>query len=141
MTNAAGTTEANKAVVKEFLAVFSTGNVAGILEQLEDDATWWVSGTLQGLSGTYSKADLGPLLKGAAALYTKGALRITPLAMIAEGNLVAAEAESYADLVDGRVYNNLYHFVFDIRNGRIGRVKEYMDTYHANATFLLPKAS
>ena len=73
MTNAAGTIEANKKIVTEFLATFSTGNVPGILERLEDDATWWVSGKLQGLSGTYSKADLGPLLKGAAALYTKGA--------------------------------------------------------------------
>ena len=139
MTNAAGSVETNKATVKSFLAVFSTGNVAGILDGLEDDATWWVSGRLQGLSGTYTKADLGPLLKGATALYTTGALRITPLEMIAEGNRVAVEAESYAELTDGRVYNNLYHFVFEIRNGRIARVKEYMDTDHANATFLLPK--
>lgn len=139
MTNAAGSVETNKAIVKSFLAVFSTGNVAGILDGLEDDATWWVSGRLQGLSGTYTKADLGPLLKGATALYTTGALRITPLEMIAEGNRVAVEAESYAELTDGRVYNNLYHFVFEIRNGRIARVKEYMDTDHANATFLLPK--
>jgi uncharacterized protein len=139
MTNASDNIEANKAIVRNFLAVFSTGNVAGILDGLEDDATWWVSGKLPGLSGTYSKADLGPLLKGATALYTTGALRITPLDMIAEGNRVAVEAESYAELTDGRVYNNLYHFVVEIRNGRIGRVKEYMDTHHANATFLLPK--
>lgn len=139
MTNAAGSVETNKATVKSFLAVFSTGDVAGILDGLEDDATWWVSGRLQGLSGTYTKADLGPLLKGATALYTTGALRITPLEMIAEGNRVAVEAESYAELTDGRIYNNLYHFVFEIRNGRIARVKEYMDTDHANATFLLPK--
>ncbi len=139
MTNAAGSVETNKTIVRDFLAVFSTGNVAGILDGLEDDATWWVSGRLQGLSGTYTKADLGPLLKGATALYTTGALRITPLEMIAEGNRVAVEAESYAELTDGRVYNNLYHFVFEIRNGRIARVKEYMDTDHANATFLLPK--
>lgn len=137
--SAANDLEANKAVVKKFLAVFSTGNVAAILDGLEDDATWWVSGKLPGLSGTYTKADLGPLLKGATALYTTGALRITPLEMIAEGDRVAVEAESYAALVDGRVYNNLYHFVFTIRNGKIARVKEYMDTYHANATFLLPK--
>lgn len=139
MTNAAGSVETNKATVKSFLAVFSTGDVAGILDGLEDDATWWVSGRLQGLSGTYTKADLGSLLKGATALYTTGALRITPLEMIAEGNRVAVEAESYAELTDGRIYNNLYHFVFEIRNGRIARVKEYMDTDHANATFLLPK--
>jgi uncharacterized protein len=131
--------EANKTVVKDFLAVFSTGNVPGIMACLDDSATWWVSGRLPGLSGTYTKAQLGPLLEGAKALYVTKALRITPLDMIAEGNKVAVEAESYAELVDGRVYNNFYHFAIEVRDGKIARVKEYMDTDHANATFLLPK--
>ena len=129
---------ADKAIVREFLEVFSRGDVAGVVARLHDNATWWVSGTMVGLSGTYSKQQMGELLKGVKDYYKQGALRITPSRMIAEGNLVAVEAESYAELQNGRVYNNLYHFVFEIADGRILRVKEYMDTQHAYATFLAP---
>ncbi|GAB3629718.1 hypothetical protein PTE30175_05599 [Pandoraea terrae] len=137
---ASNTNESSKAVVVRFLEVFSTGNVPGILEQLHDDATWWVSGRLKGLSGTYTKIQLAPLLLGATELYKTGALRIVPLSMIAEGDRVAVEAESYAELKNGKVYNNRYHFVFELAGDKIMRVREYMDTVHAYETFLAPSA-
>jgi uncharacterized protein len=135
MSNVAKGAEANKACVAQFLAVFSTGDVPAILAMMDDAATWWVSGRIDGLSGTYSKAEFGPLLEGAKALYKDKALKITPLSMIAEGDTVAAEAESFASLVDGRVYNNRYHFLITLRAGRILSVREYMDTAHARETF------
>lgn len=132
------TSDINKEIIREFLDVFSRGDVFAVVDRLHDDATWWVSGTMQGLSGTYAKKEMSELLKGIKAIYKQGALRITPLNMIAEDNFVAAEAESYAELNNGRVYNNLYHFLFEIADGKILRVKEYMDTQHAYATFLAP---
>jgi ketosteroid isomerase-like protein len=39
-------------------------------------------------------------------------------------------------MTNGRVYNNLYHFVFELSDGRIRRVKEYLDTEHTRAVFL-----
>jgi uncharacterized protein len=132
------TVEKNKAIVTEFLEVFSTGDVTGIAERLHDHATWWVSGSIEGLSGTYSKDQMTSLLKGVTTLYKQGALHITPLEMIAEGDCVAVEAESYAELQNGRVYNSLYHFLFRIADGKIMQVKEYMDTHHAYAIFITP---
>ncbi|SFV02680.1 nuclear transport factor 2 family protein [Pseudoduganella namucuonensis] len=129
----------NKDVVRHFLEVFSSGDVAGIVGLLHPDATWWVSGRIAGLSATYTRRELGELLKGVTAIYKQGALKITPLSMIAEGARVAAEAESYAELQNGRVYNNFYHFVFEIADGKIWRVKEYMDTQHAYDTFIKPE--
>lgn len=138
MTTTSATLGTNKEIVKEFLEVFSRGDVNGVVDRLHDNATWWVSGTLQGLSGTYTKKEMGELLKGVKTVYTHGALQITPLKMIAEDNFVAAETESYAELNNGRVYHNLCHFLFEIADGKILRVKEYMDTQHAHATFLIP---
>lgn len=128
----------NKQIVREFLEVFSSGDVAGILERLHPDATWWVSGTMAGLSDTYTRQQLGVLLQGVTAVYKKGALLITPTSLVGEGNRVAVEAESFAELNNGRVYNNFYHFLFKIADGKILRVKEYMDTQHAFDTFLKP---
>jgi uncharacterized protein len=124
-------TEAHKALVAQFFETFSTGNVAAIIGAMAVDGTWWVSGKLDGMSGPYTAAGLAPLLVGANAGYKAGALRITPTSMIAEGDKVAVEANGYAELLDGRVYDCQYHFLISIRGGMIGDVREYMDTQHA----------
>jgi hypothetical protein len=79
---------------------------------------------------------LAPLLEAAAKLYTNRALRIVPLSMIAEGDRVAVEAESFAELTNGKVYNNRYHFFFELADGKVTKVREYMDTAHAREIFL-----
>ena len=135
MTTTNTTAELNKAIVAEFLDVFSTGDVPGILERLHDDATWWVSGKIEGFAGTKSKEEMGKLLEGVVTVYKEGALRITPLEMIAEGDRVAVEAEGYAELNNGRVYSPQSAFVFEIADGKIRSVREYLDTQHAHDIF------
>ena len=124
-----------KEVVREFFAVFSTGDVEKILECLTEDATWWVAGSIPHMSGENSKSALGKVLRQAVTLYRGNALRITPSSLIAEGNSVAVEAEGYAELNDGRAYVNQYHFRIEVKGNRIQRVREYSDTQHMLATF------
>lgn len=119
-----------KAIVAAFLDSFSSGDVESILEYLTEDATWWVLGNLDGMSGKIDKATLGSLLRNVKALYLDGALTITPSNMIGEGRQVSAEATSHARLCDGRVYANAYHFRFDLEGDRISSVREYSDTQH-----------
>lgn len=128
-------TQANKAIVARFFETFSTGNVPAIIEALAPDGNWWVSGRLEGMSGSYTAAGLGPLLVGANAGYAAGALQITPTGMIAEGDKVAVEARGYAELLDGREYDCQYHFLITVREGKVAEVKEYMDTQHAKDIF------
>lgn len=127
--------ETNKALVARFFETFSTGNVPAIIEAMAPDGTWWVSGKLEGMSGSYTAAGLAPLLEGANAGYKARALRITPTGMVAEDDKVAVEAHGYAELLDGRAYDCQYHFLITIRGGKVGDVKEYMDTQHAKETF------
>lgn len=133
-----GTTSTNKAIVADFLMTFSRGDVAGVLERMADDATWWVSGTIAGMSGTYEKKTFGALLQGVKAVYKTGAMQFTPKSMVAEDSFVAVEASSHAELNNGRIYSNQYHLLFEIRDGKVLRVKEYMDTQHAHAIFFAP---
>lgn len=127
-----------KQTVSDFLATFSRGDVDGVIGAMSADATWWVSGGLEGMSGTYDRASLGPLLEGARAMYKEGALRITPTAMTVEGNRVAVEAEGFATMTNGRVYHPRYHMLFEVKHGKIRSVREYMDTLHAWETFFKP---
>jgi len=130
--------EANKELVAEFMEVFSAGDVDKILSYLSDSATWWVGGTIEGISGTKDKAAFGEMLASLSGLATTGAIRLTPHAWTAEGDRVAVERESYCELRNGRIYNNAYHFLFTVRDGRVESVKEYLDTEHTRAVFLAP---
>lgn len=136
---ASGTVEErNKALVAEFMEVFSSGDVDAILAMMNESATWWVAGNLEGISGTKDKAGFGEMLGGISEGCEGGAIKLKPEAFTAEGNRVAVETESYADVKNGRTYNNHYHFVFEVRDGKIESVKEYLDTEHTRAVFLAP---
>lgn len=123
--------EANKKLVADFLSHFGRKDVQGALDRMTADATWWIGGkpALFPLAGTKTKAQIGEILNGLVPT-TKDGLAITPSGMVAEGDLVACEAESLGILANGRTYNNLYHFLFRIRDGKIASVKEYLDTMH-----------
>lgn len=128
----------NKRLVEKFMTVFSAGDVEGILDSMTEDATWWVAGTMPGISGEVDREGFGQLLTGLAALTKTGAIALTPQAWTCQGSRVAVETESYAELNNGRVYNNHYHFVFELRGDKISSIKEYLDTQHTAAVFLAP---
>jgi ketosteroid isomerase-like protein len=61
-----------------------------------------------------------------------GRLEILIHTLTAEDNRVAVEAESRAvNGQNGRIYNNHYHFLFRVRDGRACELREYQDTLHA----------
>jgi ketosteroid isomerase-like protein len=58
-------------------------------------------------------------------------MQLKVLALTAEGDRVAMEAESRVVRPDkDRIYNNFYHYLFKIRDGRLTLFKEYQDTLH-----------
>lgn len=128
-------TQASKKLVSQLLEAFSAGDVAAMVSMMTDDATWWVGGQIDGLSGTYGRDEFAKLVEGAKAAYKTGALKIWPTGMVAEGDKVAVEAESHAELHNGRVYANSYHLLVTVRDGKVSGVKEYCDTLHMKQIF------
>jgi len=123
--------QTSKQIVTRFLELFSSGSIDETMAMMTDDATWWVAGTMP-ISGTYDKRAFARLLASVLDTCT-GPIKITPRAFTTEGDRVALEAESFTQTRSGRTYNNLYHFVFVVSDGKIAIVKEYLDTMHANA--------
>jgi ketosteroid isomerase-like protein len=122
--------EENKKVVLGMLEAMTAGNMSAVSNALADSATWWVAGSFP-LSGTMTKAKFCELF-GNVGASTENGLRLTPKGITAEGDRVAVEAESYAKLRNGRTYQNQYHLLFVVRDGKVQQVREYMDTMHAN---------
>ncbi|MFP5433593.1 MAG: nuclear transport factor 2 family protein [Alphaproteobacteria bacterium] len=128
--------EQNKDIVRQFLAKFGTGDADGLIDSLTDDATWWIGGKPDDLpqAGPKTKDGISAVLRGIGAKIP-GGIDMRIHGMIGEGDKVAAEVEARGEITNGRIYNNEYHFLFTIRDGRIAAVKEYHDTLHLKSVF------
>ena len=126
----------NRQVAEELFAKLSAGDVPGALATMTDDATWTAAGRRELLpaAGTYDKRRLEKLFNAMLGQLKNG-LKMTLKGMVAEGDKLALEAESYGELRNGRIYNQHYHFLIEFRGGRICAVREYLDTQHAHAVW------
>jgi len=125
-----------KKIATEFAARFSANDMAGALDMISDDATWWIAGKPGNVpgAGLFTKEQVAGLFRRMAEQFPRG-LQMTIKSMIAEDEKVAVELESYGELATGRVYNNEYHMLLTIRGGKIIAMREYHDTQHKVATF------
>ena len=132
----------NKKIASELLACFTAGDVAGALDMMTDDATWWIPGKpgTAPIVGTLSKEQIGKLFHRMTAQLTDG-LRMTVKGAVAEGNKVAVEVESKGTLRNGRIYNQQYHVLMELREGQICAVREYLDTQHVIAVWFTQDAA
>ena len=126
-------TQRNKLLIESFWKEFSSGNYEGALKMMSENATWWVAGKTL-LSGKYSKEEFTNLLSGVSSQAPNG-IKVLPSSMTAEANRVSMEATSYAEISNGKTYQNEYHFMFTIEHGEILTVKEYLDTEHVTEVF------
>ena len=125
------TTHDNSQLPRAFFQRFNDNDVAGAVELLADDATWWLAGKPDKLPGTglLNKAQITDVFRRMTARLPEG-LRMTVKGTVAEGDRVAVEVVSHGVLSNGRVYENEYHMLITLRAGRIAAVKEYYDSHH-----------
>ena len=128
--------EQNKKLASDFFDRFSANDIAGALDMMTEDATWWIAGKPEQLpvAGVRSKEQIARIFYNMAGALRDG-LKMTIKSLIAEGDKVALEVESYGELRNDRIYNQEYHILMTIRDGKIGSVKEYLDTQHVFATW------
>jgi len=121
--------EQNKAIAGELIKAISSGEAEGIRKYVAPDATWWVMGFPRDRTMTRDQ-----MIRGARAIIDKvlpGGFNMTVLGMTAEGDRVAVEAEGRNHTVEGKLYNNFYHFLFEFRGGQVIRAMEYTNPKHA----------
>jgi ketosteroid isomerase-like protein len=122
----------SKQLVLDFFADLTGGRAEQAWARTADTLTW----ELMAKSASYpfptkhTKASYQQLGADSAPLFPNG-LRFTVLGTIAEPDRVAVEAESYAQVADGRIYNNRYHFMVELKDAKIQAVREYLDSGHA----------
>lgn len=125
--------EANKAVAHQFLDALSRGDVEQLKGTITDDVEAICTGS-SFMSGTRNHADVCAAA-GMLGQITKSGIEMRILNVTAEADRVCVEWEGRSTLVTGVEYNNQYHFLFTLRNGKICRVKEYLDTLLLETAF------
>lgn len=130
------TTEDNRRIATEFFRRYDSGNIPGVLDLMAEDITYWLAGKpgSNATAGGRTKAEMAAIFQRMAERL-EGPLRMSVKGTVAEGDKVAVEAESHGQLRNGRVYNQEYHVLFTIREGKIAAAREYMDTAHVDAVW------
>jgi len=128
--------EDNRRLAIEFFARFAASDVEGGAAMMSDDLQWWIAGKPGAIAtaGVHDKEFMVRLFRRMLRQLEDG-LRFTVLGTVAEGDKVAIELVSHGTFPDGRVYNNEYHTLLTVRDGKIVAVREYLDTEHVIATW------
>ncbi len=123
--------EQNKKIALRFLQFVSEGDINSALELMAENLEYWVALKTEPVEKpeTKTKGQFKKLLQITQTAFP-GGLAITSTGMTAEGDRVAVEGESYGRTTSGKLYNNFYHFLFEIREGKIHAMHEYLDTSH-----------
>ena len=118
--------QANKDTVRKFLNALGRGDSETVASVLADDCVAVCTGTSI-VSRTRSRDEIVRTADYFARTMKHG-VRFEILSMTAEDNRVSVESEGFSELRNGVAYNNQYHFLFFLRDGKICKLKEYMDT-------------
>ena len=122
-----------KHITQQLFDSFGAHDIDGALSLMSDDVSWRMAGKPESMpvAGVYDKARLRSLFQRMFERL-EGPLQMTVLDSIAEGDRVAVEVESRAELRNGRQYRQQYHFLIAFQDGKIRAVREYLDTQHAH---------
>ena len=118
--------QSNKAMVTGFFSALNAGDTQTIVDTYAEEGYVQTMGNTL-ISGIFSRDDIAKSASSIFEVFPKG-LTFTVLDMVAEGDKVAVEATSEGEHVSGQTYSNEYHFLFEFHNGKLLKLKEYMDT-------------
>src|ERR1700749_5075639 len=119
-------TERNKDLARRFIDAMGGDFAQAVRDIMAEDCRVVTQGTTA-ISGVRGKAESLAATAMVRDIFPKG-LPTTIHAMIAEGDRVAAQAESFATHVSGKPYNNKYIFWMRFRDGKMIEFVEYLDT-------------
>ena len=115
----------NKKITRDFFEALSTGSNK-YLDFYTDDSIIWTAGN-NSIGGTRTKKEVVTFAENILSAFPSG-ITFNITGITAEDERVAVEISGEAIHASGETYNNQYHFLLRIKDGKILELKEYMDT-------------
>ena len=115
-----------------FFETLSSGDLERIRAIFHDDAVWQVQ--VKGIAGEGAhrgkKAIVDDFLTPIRGMFKPGDPKVTIQSIASNGSLVIGEAAGKGSFTDGRPYENLYAFAIEFKDGKVYRLREYMDSFY-----------
>ncbi|HYA35879.1 MAG TPA: nuclear transport factor 2 family protein [Candidatus Binataceae bacterium] len=128
------TAEQNKQIVIKAWSGTGKGDLKPLLEVLDDNVSWLIPGNIPGVSGLKrGKEEIVKFMAGIGNAFPEG-LQTEIRRAYADGDAVILELNNKGKVSNGKFYDNEYCFVFELENGKIRRIREYVDTQKAKET-------
>ncbi len=128
---------ANERLVVDFFTTLSTGDLERVRDFFHDEATW--EPMVKDIPGVGvhrgKKGIVDDFLKPIRGMFAPGDPKVTLTSIASKGALVIAESKGSGRTADGRPYDNLYCWALEIKDGKIFRLREYMDSLYISKLF------
>jgi hypothetical protein len=123
-----GSSAENKRLALDTWEALRSGDVKRAFAHMSDDVTWRIPGSIEPISGLKrGKGEILGFLRWAARTFPSG-FQTEVRGVYGDGGTVIVELVNRSTAANGRPYANEYCFVFEIEDGRIRAVREYVDT-------------
>jgi uncharacterized protein len=125
------TAEEKKALVTRTWDAFGKGDIKSAFANMSDNVSWLVPGNLPGVSGLKrGKEEILKFMSGVGDTFPEG-LQSEIRKVHCDGDTVVVELTNRGKVRNGKQYENEYCFVFELEEGKIRRIREYVDTQKA----------
>lgn len=127
---------ANEQLALDFFEALSTGELDRLRPFLDEESVWEpMVKDIPGAGCYKGEAIIDEFLAPVRGLFAPGDPKVHVETIFSDGDMVAVESFSDGKLQDGRAYHNRYSWVFRMNNGKIGRLREYMDSHYVARLF------
>lgn len=120
--------EANKQIAREYFERIAAGDAEGTANLFTEDGAIIVMGKTLLPAETRGREAIRNLMTMLPQMFPETGLKVIGDIFTAEDDRVAVVGHSEAVHVSGKPYNNQYHFLLTIRDGKIVESREYLDT-------------
>jgi ketosteroid isomerase-like protein len=125
----------NVEIIRRVYDALTRGSLEEMAALFHEDAYWHAMATgIVGAGRTDGRDTVFEMIGGIVAMFVPGSMQLSLTNLIgsAENNFVASEHRLKARFVDGTDYDNQYAFIWELRDGKVAGLREYMDSYYVH---------
>jgi ketosteroid isomerase-like protein len=135
---------ASEKAVLDFFETLSSGDLDALALILHEDASWEPMVRDIPGAGKHQGRDkvINEFLAPIRGVFRPGDPKVFIDAMVSDGDRVMCETRAIGEKADGKPYSNRYAWAFELRDGKVLRIREYMDSLYVARWFgMVPAAS
>lgn len=127
---------ADEQLVLDFFEVLSSGDLEKLRGFYHDKSVWEPKVKDIAGAGKHIGMDIiDKFLAPVRGMFHPGDPKVHVHTMFSRDGWVCVESNSTGTTMDGKVYDNDYCWVFEISNGKIDAMREYMDSHYTAKLF------